>query len=300
MPGAATPQVSIPYRGCRGFRVLGPSQGGQFSLDQNGPIDLIANDSPVFCLRPYLNADGTTAWRYPEVQFTGGTIAPFTVVIDLDESDANPGQPSDYMGGPSPATYQEGDTIPTATVAGAEDMGSLGIPALVRSSVGNTYQILNQIAGNSSGVFVQGDSSDNMLFDSTSAGGAAIDSGALTYSTKCQLLYIEAVASAALTGARTLDIRFVRTDASQFSLFDPIRNAASPISWAASRVNFLAALGNGASGVSSAAAGISNGMDVVWGMNLPGLGTNGIRCNIGAGGAETVRLRIWQHLSSLR
>ena len=287
--GQATPQQNLPYRGCRGFRVIGSSVGAQFFVDMNGPFDLTAFDSPTFSPRPYVNHDGSTAMRYPEVAFVGGTTAPLTILVDLDESDGAPEQASDYLGGPSTPSFQEGDIIPNPTSQGSEDMGPIGTPILVRLNGGPTLTIPG---GNAVGLFTQGNRSSSVTYDITTGAGLAQDTGVIAYATGAIALWFEIVFSAVLTGSRTVDIRLARGDATQFSLFEVAPRTPAP-TLAVGRLNALYAAGLGV-GASPAAA-----LDQAWGLPLPPSGVSGgARINLGAGGAELARIRITQVFSS--
>jgi hypothetical protein len=135
------------------------------------------------------------------------------------------------------------------------------------------------------------------IFDSTSGAGAALDTGVLVYTSTDSSLMIEIAASAALTGSRTVDVRKVRTDASQYSLFDPVRNTAATYALAIGRTNYLAALGMAMNG-SGSAVGTQDALDHVWGFPLELGGSAGIRVVVTAGGAETVRIRILERRNS--
>lgn len=149
----------------------------------------------------------------------------------------------------------------------------------------------NQVTVVGGGLTVVGGVSTGVPYDVTSGAGAAQDTGVVGWAGTTSQGGFEMVASAALTGSRTIDVRMVRGDATQFSFFDPIRNTAATFALAIGRVNWLGMLGlAGAQAPAAAAAGA--GWD--WSCVMPFVPTGGIRAVITAGGAESIRLRVFQ------
>jgi hypothetical protein len=233
--------------------------------------------------------------RYPDVFISAGTTVPVTVIAS--QYDANHGGMTDGLGGGTFPQNQDGDTITGA--ATTTTPGQVGVPALWRDPGTPTKFIIPTAPTLNAGqLIVISQPICGAIFDVTSGAGAAVDSGVIVYTSTDSSLMIEIVATAALTGTRNVDVRKVRTDGSQYSLFDPVRNTAATYSLAIGRVNYLACLGVPVGGSAQAAAGTQNSMDHIWGFPLELGGGSGIRVVLTAGGAETVRVRILERRNS--
>jgi hypothetical protein len=142
-----------------------------------------------------------------------------------------------------------------------------------------------QLSTNANNVVVLSQAISGAIYDVTSGGGAPQDTGPVTYTSTDSSIAIECNFSVALTGSRTMDPRKVRTDGSQFSLMDGVRNGTAPFALAIGRLSYYAAMG-------MAVGSFNSGFDHVWGWPLELGGASGIRANLTAGGAETARIRI--------
>jgi hypothetical protein len=291
---AAGAGVNIPN--CVSFRVQASAQGATFRIDGTGNYPIQAGE--VYRFPPVVPSAGQVGrrkrwmqFRYPDIFINAGTTVPVSVIAT--QYDAQHEGLAENLGPGTFPMQQEGDLIPTSGTGTV--LGAIGVPVLFRDvSGGNKYIIPTASNGALSANLINANLSQAVVYDTTTGAGLAQDTGVVGIfnANGTTAFDITIVFSVALTITRTLDVRLSRADATQYSLFDPIRNGASPIVLAIGRVNWLA---SGGLGAGSNPTGATGALDFCWGMVSPvgAGGTTGIRVNLGAsGGAETTRIII--------
>jgi hypothetical protein len=272
-----------------GYRIIVPSAAGTIRLN-NGVVRPIFGCDYFLC-RQGIDAAGNRYFvPWQSIQVAAGPGAPVYVRVAESEEDVQALGAANLQ----PA-MQEGDTIPPAL--GGVNPGPFGMVSLFRDPSGLLFRIPPAVQTNAGVGLVMSQPICSAVFDGSSGAGAAFDTGAITYTSTDSSLFVEVAAAAALTGSRTVDVRKVRPDGTQYSLFDPVRNTAATYSLGIGRTNYLAVLGMAVSGLSSAVGG-QDSLDHVWGFPLELGGIAGIRIVLTAGGAEVVRVRIIERRNS--
>jgi hypothetical protein len=292
--GMSVSSGDIP--GIVAFQITAPSQGSQYWIDGHGPWPLRSNFSMKVPKRIEVDAAGNRRAIPCPVQFQSGATSPLEVLFVMDSDPENEELGGSLeVGAPASPLYQETDLIPAGS---GTVVGQLGAPSLYRNPASpNNFIIPSAPTVNGSGQVQVSLNNPNLsrsiaAYDTTTGAGAAQDTGAVGISTTADALWIEVVFSAVLTGSRTIDLLVVRPDASQYSLFDPIRDAAPTI--AIGSRNYYAALGQfvGAQFFGAATAAINLAVPGILPIGQSSGGSSGFRVNLGAGGAESTRIRI--------
>jgi hypothetical protein len=257
---------------CKRFRVTMPSTGATFRINGQGQHAITSGEVYVF----HPNHDNV----FPDVFIVSGPNVPIQVIASVHDGILG----IEEIGSAGIPLAQVGD-LPAGPVTGTTTaFGTLGIPILTALANGaGAFRVLpymqtggNVLIVNSNGS-VSAASQQDLSFAAGLGGTIGLVTSSVFYS-----CYVEVSFSAPLTGARTVDVNLRRTDLTTMSLFDPVRNPAPVL--AVGRTNYLCAIGIG---VGCRAADL----DDYWGFPMPTDANDSFNVTIGAGGAETMRMR---------
>lgn len=273
-----------------GYRIIVPATGASVRID-NGVLRPMFGGCDLFVARQGTDEQGRTIWfPWQSIQVTSGTNAPIYVRIAQSEDDVSSMGTSNIQ----PA-FQEGDNIPSA-ISGLTP-GPFGVVQMERDPVNVGKFVIPSAAsvdasGRGTVIVVNPNLSRSIsLYDTTTGAGAAQDTGPVGVSTGIDGMFIEIVFSGVLTGSRGLNIFMVRTDASQYTIFDPARDPAPTI--AIGRQNYFAMFGQSAGDFFTSTTGpLDLSIGGIMMMGQSNGGAAGVRVTVAAGGAESVRIRI--------
>lgn len=222
--------------------------------------------------------------QYPTITFSNGTNS-MPLIVAYDQEDGNEYVPGSLGLGDTVPVAQEGDlvsygfSLPALNNSGAT--GFLGVPIFYKDTSSNRLTIPAATNGQAQ-VTVQSrmGTPDQQFFDTTSAAGAAINSGTINIGALPDILLTLTGLTAGST--RVLTVNAVRQDTSTEPIFQ------SPAAgFGAGVTNYILALGLGANLPATPIPTISLGQ------SFAGSTPTSIQFNLSAAGADTVRMTIW-------